>query len=619
MEQMEVQYSSVLGWENIYVIAPNKSIFKRATQKWVLDKLKDYDVVAIDTETQGDFDHIHCQKVVMLQIGTVDFQIVIDTRYVDPTSILECLSRKLVIGHNIKYDYEVIKLNYGISLNKVYDTMLACQIEENGTPLKRGWFTLESCVRRYVDRWAYSTQTYLGEPYVTKKVRDGFHKHEGDFSNEQILYGAKDTYYAYALYLKLGTNPVTDFENEFLIAAAEMELCGMPINPLKWEDIYVGNKEIEVSYTTKLKEYHDINWNSPQQIKPILKGMGFDLSMIDKKTGELKDTINAKVIEKYMSNPLIYSYLQYKYYQKMCSTYGLKFLKHRSPVTGRIHTSIHQLKDTGRTSSGDPNLQNIKKEGPFRGAFECPEGYSFVSSDYSNQELRVLAELADEKVMQEAFNTKVDIHLATARAAFNNPDLDREAPERSKAKTLNFGITYGSGASNLAKSTGVSIKDAKELIKKYLDGFPALKPYFDEWGDRFRELGYLMISDFTGRKFTPYYYKEYQWCKLNKSKHPAIENRYSYLGSKMQRTAQNYRIQGLAAEMSKRACVYMLEWTNVCQLALMVHDELIVICKDENVELAKAALKDCMQRAFYFYCKKVDISVDVTVSKVWKK
>lgn len=575
--------------------------------------------MAVDTETQGDFSHIHCQKVVMLQIGTVDFQIVLDTRYVDPTSILECLAQKTIIGHNVKYDWQVLFLNYGIKLTSVYDTMLACQIKENGVPIRRGWFTLDGCVRRYIDPYAYSTQTYLGEPYVTKKVRDGFHTHEGDFTDNQILYGAKDVYYAYGLYKKLGTNKVTDLENAFCIAVAEMELTGMPIDEVKWEEVYLENKEIEQMYLNRLKDVHEINWNSHAQIKPIFKDLGFDLSSIDKETGELKDTINAKVIEKYISNPLISDYLNYKRYQKMCSTYGLKFLKHVSPVTGRIHTSIHQLKDTGRTSSTSPNLQNIKRDGPFRAAFKCPEGYTFVGADYSNQELRVLAELADEQVMQDAFNLGVDIHLATARAAFNDPTLEDGCTERSKAKTLNFGITYGSGPANLAKATGVSTKEAKDLIKKYLDGFPGLFPYFECWGNKFRETGSLTISDFSGRQYHSMYYEEYLFCLKNKDKHPKIADRLSYLSSKMQRLAQNYRIQGLAAEMSKLACIYMRDWSHICQLALMVHDELIVICKKEHADLVSIALKDCMERAFYHYCKKVKIRIDVKVSETWKK
>lgn len=109
------------------------------------------------------------------------------------------------------------------------------------------------------------------------------------------------------------------------------------------------------------------------------------------------------------------------------------------------------------------------------------------------------------------------------------------------------------------------------------------------------------------------------WAIKNKDRHPKIADRASYLASKMQRVAQNYRIQGLAAEMSKLACIYMREWSNICQLALMVHDELIVICREEHKDLVSTALKECMERAFYHYCKKVKINVDVTVTRVWKK
>jgi DNA polymerase I len=619
MEQTEARSLSAVGWEAIYVIAPYKHIFRRATKKWLLNKLKDYEVISLDTEGKGDIEHIHTMSVDMLQIGTTDFQCIIDTRYVDPTDILECLSTKLVVGHNIKYDWQVIFLNYGIKLLNVYDTMLACQIRENGVPIRRGWFTLDGCTRRYVDPWAYSNQTYLGEPFVTKKVREGFHKHEGDFTDDQILYGAKDVYYAYALYLKLGVNLVTDLENRFCIAVAEMELTGMPIDGTTWEEIYLENKEIEQMYLSRLKEVHEINWNSHAQIKPIFKELGFDLSSIDKETGELKDTINAKVIEKYISTPLISDYLNYKKYQKMCSTYGLKFLKHVSPVTGRIHTSIHQLKDTGRTSSTSPNLQNIKRDGPFRAAFKCPEGYVFVGADYSSQEVRILAELSNDSKMIEALNSGGDFHLQTAKIAFNDETLTKESEERQQAKSITFLLAYGGGPSKLAQTFGISIAKAKDLVATYLKGYSDLEPYFKLWGDKFRETGSLTISDFSGRQYHSQYYEEYLFCLKNKDLHPKIADRLSYLSSKMQRLAQNYRIQGLAAEMSKLACIYMRDWSHICQLALMVHDELIVICKKEDADLVSVALKDCMERAFYHYCKKVKIKIDVKTSEIWKK
>lgn len=435
---MEDHGSNPVWWDNVMVIQPHKSTFKRLTIKSAIERLKKCDYLAIDVETRGDIKHIHTQKVVMLQIGNNEFQIVIDCREVDPTPILESIRGLGLIGHNIKFDWQVIYNNYGIKLENVYDTMLACQIEENGVPIKKGHFTLESCARRYVDENAYGQQVRLGEPWVTKKVRSSFAEHDGPFTDEQIIYGAKDIYYAYALFKKLGANKVTDLENRFLISVAQMELEGMPIDPDEWESIFIKNKEVEQDYLNKLKARHDINWNSEKQIKPILKAKGFDLSVVDKETGELKDTINAKVIEKYNSDPLISDYLNYKKYQKMCSTYGLAFLKNVSPVTGRIHTSIQQLKDTGRTSSTSPNLQNIKRDGPFRAAFKCPPGYTFVSADYSSQEVRVLAELSGDPLMIEALNSGGDFHLQTAKIAFDNPNLTSDSEERQQAKSITF-------------------------------------------------------------------------------------------------------------------------------------------------------------------------------------
>lgn len=436
-QQVQDPYSNPAATE-VFVIQQRRTTYKRLTLNGAINKVQGLDWLSLDVETKGDIKHIHTQKVVMLQLGNNDFQIVIDCREVDPTPLLEKIKNIGLIGHNIKFDWQVIFLNYGIKLNKVYDTMLACQILENGVQIKRGHFTLEACTRRYVDPHAYSNQLYIGEPWVSKKVRDSFRDHEGEFTDIQIMYGAKDVYYAYCLFLKLGINAVTDLENNFLLSVAEMELCGMPIDPEEWEKIFESNKAIEQEFLGKLKEQHDINWNSEKQIKPILKARGFDLSSVDKETGQLKDTINAKVIQKYESDPLISNYLSYKKYQKMCSTYGIAFLKNVSPITGRIHTSIQQLKDTGRTSSTSPNLQNIKRDGPFRAAFRCPEGYVFVAADYSSQEVRVLAELSGDEKMIGALNSGGDFHLQTAKIAFDNPELTSDTEERQQAKSITF-------------------------------------------------------------------------------------------------------------------------------------------------------------------------------------
>lgn len=190
---------------------------------------------------------------------------------------------------------------------------------------------------------------------------------------------------------------------------------------------------------------------------------------------------------------------------------------------------------------------------------------------------------------------------------------------RSMGKKPYDNTTDGGGASKLAQTFGVSTAKAKELIATYLKGYSQLEPYFKYWGDKFREDGVLTISDFSGRKYTTTYFDEYKFCLANKNKHPKYADRYSYLASKMQRLAQNYRIQGLSAEMSKLACIYMDDWQSICKLALMIHDELIVICKEEHAEMAATALKDCMEKAFYHYCKKVKIKVDTKISKIWKK
>lgn len=172
----------------------------------------------------------------MLQLSNGSDSIVIDARKEDISSVLNLIKDKTVIGHNLKFDCKVIKASLGITLTNLFDTMLACQVLECGKASPKGHFTLESCVRRYVDPFAYSNQGNLFLPFVTKKVRETFDL-DAPFTDEQITYGALDAEYAFRLREKLaeplldaGLHPTLALENKFLRTAVEMELNGLPFD-----------------------------------------------------------------------------------------------------------------------------------------------------------------------------------------------------------------------------------------------------------------------------------------------------------------------------------------------------------------------------------------------------
>jgi len=203
----------------------------------------------------------------MLQFGNKEVQYIIDTRKADPTKLLKELSKKKIIGHNIKFDYQVIKTNYGIELEDLFDTMLAAQILECGMDEEKGHFTLEQTARRYTGYHYYSNQGNLFIPAVTKKIRSSFST-IGDkpFELEQLYYGALDVSVAYLLYekqkIQLEKNELestAELEFNFVKVLADMELSGVYLNQKQWLENYRNTLQQTEELRKKLEEYQQLN------------------------------------------------------------------------------------------------------------------------------------------------------------------------------------------------------------------------------------------------------------------------------------------------------------------------------------------------------------------------
>jgi len=290
---------------------------------------------------------------------------------------------KLVIGHNLSYDYRVIKQDFGITLENLFDTMIAAQILECGLPTKRGHFTLEKTAQRYYDPFAYTNQGNLFIPYVTKKVRDSFALIEDDeeFSEVHLTYGALDVVYAYGLYVHLqrllrenDLHDLARLEFETIKVLTDMSINGIPINKDAWLKVAEQSKAAAEELLKELKLVADINWLSWQQVSKVFKTKGINVEFIDRKTGTIKESVSKVALASKMSDPLVKTYIDYREAVKRDGTYGESFLQHVNPRTGRIHSSFWQIKDTGRTSSSDPNMQNIPHGEEYRSAFEAPKG-----------------------------------------------------------------------------------------------------------------------------------------------------------------------------------------------------------------------------------------------------
>ena len=275
--------------------------------------LRSWASLCLDTETDRD------GNLLMLQLGNHEVQYVIDAREGGINDVLNLLSKKEIIAHNIKFDYTILK-NNGVVLDKVWDTMLAAQILECGKPSPKGQFTLESVTRRYVDEFAYSDQLYIDRPVVNKKIRETFASTFGEFTQEQLYYGALDVYYTYRVYLTLKERIHTEnmddlmvLENAFALVLADMTDNGIKLDTTMWLELAERAQERTSTLRWELDTIaqKEVNWNSPKQVLEILKSRGISPKVIDKETGALKDSV-AKTVLTDITDELVLKYLEYR-------------------------------------------------------------------------------------------------------------------------------------------------------------------------------------------------------------------------------------------------------------------------------------------------------------------
>ena len=347
---------------------------------------------------------------------------------------------------------------------------------------------------------------------------------------------------------------------------------------------------------------YEFNLNSPKQLGEALF---VKLGLPTRKKTKSGYSTNAEVLEslKY-EHPAVSLLLEYRQLAKLKSTY-CDGLRDAAGPDGRIHSTFNQTETrTGRISSTEPNLQNIpvrQEEGrQLRKFFEAAEGCVLCDADYSQIELRVLAHMADDKAMIEAFNTGVDIHLLTASQVFRMPPELVTPLLRSRAKAVNFGIVYGIGAFSLSKDIGVTRAEADEYIKGYFATYPGVSAYMDQVVDDAKQTG-CVTTLFGRRRYLP-----------------ELSSSNANLRHFGERVARNMPIQGTAADIIKIAMIRVfdrLKRENLkSRLILQVHDELIVEAPEDEAETASRILKEEMEGA----CRMaVPLSVDVHTGKTW--
>ena len=346
----------------------------------------------------------------------------------------------------------------------------------------------------------------------------------------------------------------------------------------------------------------EFNINSPKQLGEILfERLGLPA---EKKTKTGYST-NAEILERLKErHPIINEILEYRKVSKLKSTYTEGLLL-KLGEKQRIHTTFLQTETrTGRLSSIEPNLQNIPVRtelgSRLREFFVAPEGRVLVDADYSQIELRVLAHVANDRAMQEAFKSGADIHTATAARVFGLPEMMITPELRRSAKAVNFGIVYGIGAYSLSQDIKTSVAEASRLIKSYLEGFSGVNEYMKKTVENGERDGFVSTL-FNRRRFIP-----------------ELRNKNKVVHALGERIAMNTPIQGTAADIIKIAMnrVYRALKNEVpdAKLILQVHDELIVECSEASRDRVKEILTREMRSAASL---KVELETDVHIGKTW--
>jgi DNA polymerase-1 len=512
------------------------------------------------------------------------------------------------VGHNIKYDYQMLK-RYGITVGSVgFDTMIAAFLLN---PLGRALS---------LDDLAFRELAVEMIP-ISELIGTGKNQTTFDVVSVEIAttYAAEDADMTWRLYEVL--NPrvqgyaelneygwnirrlAEDVEWPMIPVLGDMELEGIQLD--KAVLAVFGTRMAERVAELKTQIYdlagEEFNLNSPAQLGQILYGR-LGLSTAGLKKGKTGVSTAADVLEKLRdAHPVIPLLMEFRELDKLGNTY-VDALPQMVKADGRIHTSFSQvIAQTGRLSSSNPNLQNIPVRThlgrEIRTAFVAPAGRKLVSADYSQIELRVAAALAHDESMMQTFRDGIDLHQETAALLYGVPIEDVTKDMRSAAKTINFGVLYGMSAHGLSVATGMDGKEAALFIERYFEVRPHLKQYIDD------------VKAFA-------YEHEYTETLFGRRRPcPEIRSGNYLIRSGAERMAVNVPIQGTAADIYKLAMLQVKRrLDDDCALLLQIHDELIVEAPAAKAEAVAAMMVEAMSSVIDI---GVPLAVDTEIGDNW--
>ena len=508
------------------------------------------------------------------------------------------------VGQNIKYDLHILA-NYGIELKGTFfDTMIAHYLLE--ADMRHNMNVL---AETYLNYSPVKIESIIGKGKSQVNMRDISPSKVKDYACEDadITWQLKEVF-APRLKQEDVYELFTSMEMPLVSVLAKMEREGINLNV---PGLQVFSKELEeaaLNTQTKIFDLAQMEFNiaSPKQLGEVL----FDHLKLDDKAKKTKTgqySTGEEVLSKLKDKHAIIEHiLDFRSLQKLRSTYVEALPELINPSTNHIHTSFNQaVAATGRLSSNNPNLQNIpirtEKGKEVRKAFiPRDENHILLAADYSQVELRLIAEMSEDPVMMDAFQKKLDIHAATASKVFGVPLEEVTREMRSNAKTVNFGIIYGVSAFGLSQQSTLSRKEAAEIIKNYFATYPKLKAYMDANIAFAREHGYVKTLMNRKRRLKD------------------INSRNGIVRGHAERNAINAPVQGSAADVIKLAMIKVqaeIEAQGLqSKMILQVHDELVFDALKTEVPQLKILIKEAMENVFE---SKVPLTVDIGEGATW--
>ena len=576
-----------------------------------VELLATHQVLGLDTETT-ELDPYY-GRLRLIQLATPSGVHVIDVdafRNCDPkqnaalASLRDLLAapRPIKILHNAKFDAKFIKHTLGTDLGGIFDTLLASQLLGAGDIEER--HGLEAVASRYLSE------------AVDKSER--LSNWNLELSEAQLEYAARDAAVLLPLREKLIERLKADslidcarLEFDCVMTVADMELTGFYMHKDRWlEQLAIVEKrrtQLAEELQSVLAEESsqgtlfggpqrdDINLDSHQQLTQALERLGIPVP---------DSTRNWKLQPLALEYPIIATLLEYRTVQKALTSYGQNMIELINPTTHRLHADFRQIgAPTGRFACTNPNIQQVPHAVEYRRCFSGhPEGRKLVIADYSQIELRILAEFSGDQAFINAFRSGADLHRVTASEVFNVSVDQVSREQRDFAKRLNFGVVYGIGAQRFSIMTGLGLPEAEGVLKKYFATYRQLDTYLNEAANRaVRE---RQARTGSGR-LVRFRYDEQDRQQISMTK----------------RNGKNTPIQGTSADILKRALRLLkdeLRRTNA-QIVNIIHDEIVVEADADEASEVAVKVERAMVAAGEEYVKTVPVKVETEIADEWVK